>query len=216
MALVSGQQYLEECTQEGKVTVIGCDEAGRGPLAGPVSAGAVILPEGFSHPKLNDSKQMSEKDRDELREIIEREAVAWAVSFVSAQEIDALNILRASITAMHRAVDDVCRQMGLSAPYEGLFLLVDGNRFLPYHKVPFKTVIKGDGRVTEIAAASVLAKTHRDEHMRKLAQEYPQYGWERNMAYPTAEHREAIRRYGITEYHRKSFKLLPEEDNVLF
>ena len=175
----------------------GCDEAGRGPLAGPVFAAAVILPEGFSHPQLNDSKQMSEKARELLREVIEKEAVSWAVVAVSPEEIDIVNILNASILGMQRAV----RQ--LSPKPE--FLLVDGNRFKPCDGIPYKTVVHGDATYAAIAAASVLAKTHRDAYMRQIAAEYPQYGWERNMGYPTKEHIEAIKRYGYTPYHRKSF-----------
>jgi ribonuclease HII len=186
------------------IRIAGCDEAGRGCLAGPVFAAAVILPEGFYHPKLNDSKQMSEKEREELREVIEREALAWSVVAVSAEEIDRINILNASITGMQRALD------GLSVTPQQI--LVDGNRFRPYvrpdgSRIPFHCVVHGDARSAAIAAASVLAKTHRDEFMRKIAREYPAYGWDRNMAYPTAEHREAIRKYGITPYHRKSYKL---------
>ena len=178
----------------------GCDEAGRGPLAGPVFAAAVILPPGFSHPLLNDSKQMSEKARDLLREVIEKEAVSWAVEAVSSEEIDMVNILNASILGMQRAV------LRLDPAPE--FLLVDGNRFRPfgrYSSSDYRTVVHGDATYAAIAAASVLAKTHRDEYMRKIAAEYPQYGWERNMGYPTREHIEAVRRYGYTPYHRKSF-----------
>ena len=186
------------------VQIAGCDEAGRGCLAGPVFAAAVILPERFYHPLLNDSKQLSERDRDELRAVIEREAVAWSVVAVDAAEIDRINILNASITGMQRALDGLSVRPNL--------VLVDGNRFRPYTgsdgvRIPAHCVIHGDASSAAIAAASVLAKTHRDEYMRKLAAEYPQYGWERNMAYPTAEHREAIRQYGITPYHRRSYKL---------
>ena len=175
----------------------GCDEAGRGPLAGPVFAAAVILPEGFSHPLLNDSKQMSEKARDQLREVIEKESVSWAVEAVSPEEIDTVNILNASILGMQRAV----RRLDPRPE----FLLVDGNRFKPCDGIPYKTVVHGDATYAAIAAASVLAKTHRDAYMRQIAAEYPQYGWERNMGYPTKEHIEAIKRYGYTPYHRKSF-----------
>lgn len=177
----------------------GCDEAGRGPLAGPVYAAAVILPEDFFHPLLNDSKQMSEKQRDLLRPIIEKEAVAWKVVAVSAEEIDQLNILWASVTGMQRAVS------GLSVRPE--FLLIDGNRFRPFDGFEYATVVHGDATYASIAAASVLAKTYRDEYMRQLAAEYPQYGWDRNMGYPTREHVEAIKRFGYTPYHRKSFHL---------
>lgn len=177
----------------------GCDEAGRGPLAGPVYAAAVILPEDFFHPLLNDSKQMSEKQRDLLRPIIEKEAVAWKVVAVSAEEIDQLNILWASVTGMQRAVS------GLSVRPE--FLLIDGNRFRPFDGFEYATVVHGDATYASIAAASVLAKTYRDEYMRQLAAEYPQYGWDRNMGYPTREHVEAIKRFGYTPHHRKSFHL---------
>ena len=177
----------------------GCDEAGRGPLAGPVFAAAVILPKDFHHPLLNDSKKMTEKSRDFLRPIIEREAVARAVEEVSAEEIDTINILNASITGMQRAV--------LKLNVKPDFLLIDGNRFKPMKEYEHLCVVKGDGKYTSIAAASVLAKTYRDEYMRRLAQEYPQYGWERNMGYPTKEHVDAIIKHGYTPHHRKSFHL---------
>ena len=175
----------------------GCDEAGRGPLAGPVFAAAVILPKDFYHPLLDDSKKMSLKAREELRPIIEREAVAWAVEEVSAEEIDSLNILWASVTGMQRAV----RKLGVRPD----FLLIDGNKFRPFDGYPYETIVHGDATYACIAAASVLAKTYRDEHMRSLAKLYPEYGWERNMGYPTPEHLEAIRRYGYTPEQRKSF-----------
>ncbi|MGN1212383.1 MAG: ribonuclease HII [Candidatus Cryptobacteroides sp.] len=175
----------------------GCDEAGRGPLAGPVFAAAVILPEDFHHPLLDDSKKMTEKSRDILREIIEKEAISWAVEEVSAEEIDTINILNASITGMQRAV--------LRLDPRPDFLLIDGNRFRPFDGFRYQCIVKGDGKFSPIAAASVLAKTWRDEYMRKLALEYPQYGWERNMGYPTKEHIEAIKEYGYTPHHRKSF-----------
>ena len=178
----------------------GCDEAGRGPLAGPVYAAAVILPKGFFHPLLNDSKQMTEKARDTLREVIEREAVAWAVEAVSPEEIDEINILNASITGMQRAVN----KLGVRPE----FLLIDGNRFKPFGtftRDKYRTVVHGDATYAPIAAASVLAKTHRDEFMRKIAAEYPQYGWERNFGYPTKEHIRAIKTYGYTPWHRRSF-----------
>ena len=178
----------------------GCDEAGRGPLAGPVYAAAVILPEDFFHPLLNDSKQMSAKAREKLREVIEREAIAWKVEAVQAEEIDRLNILWASVTGMQRAV------LGLDPKPE--FLLIDGNRFRPFGtfgRNDYLTVVHGDATYASIAAASVLAKTYRDERLRALALEYPGYGWERNMGYPTPEHIEAIRRLGCTPEHRKSF-----------
>ena len=177
----------------------GCDEAGRGPLAGPVFAAAVILPKDFHHPLLNDSKKMTEKARETLRPIIEKEALAWAVEEVSAEEIDTINILNASITGMQRAV----RRLEMKPD----FLLIDGNRFKPMEGYLHQCVVKGDGKYASIAAASVLAKTYRDEYMRKLAEEYPQYGWERNMGYPTKEHVEAIIRHGYTPHHRKSFHL---------
>lgn len=175
----------------------GLDEAGRGPLAGPVFAAAVILPEGFSHPRLNDSKKMTEKAREELRPIIEKEAIAWAVEKVSAEEIDRLNILWASVTGMQRAV------LRLSVKPD--FLLVDGNRFKPLEGYRYATVVHGDATYKSIAAASVLAKTYRDNYMRELAKKYPQYGWERNMGYPTPEHIAAIKSFGLTPEHRRSF-----------
>lgn len=177
----------------------GCDEAGRGPLAGPVFAAAVILPKDFHHPLLNDSKKMTEKARETLRPIIEKEATAWAVEMVSAEEIDTINILNASITGMQRAV----RRLEVKPEY----LLIDGNRFKPFDGYEYKCVVKGDAKFASIAAASVLAKTYRDEYMRKLAQEYPQYGWDRNMGYPTKEHIAAIIEHGYTPHHRKSFHL---------
>ena len=185
--------------QEGRLEA-GCDEAGRGPLAGPVYAAAVILPPDFRHPLLNDSKQMSEKARYELREVIEREAVAWKVVAVEAEEIDRLNILWASVTGMQRAV------LGLSVKPD--FLLIDGNKFRPFEgfgREAYKTIVHGDATYASIAAASVLAKTYRDDRMKALALEYPGYGWERNFGYPTPEHIEAIRRLGYTPEHRCSF-----------
>ncbi|MBR6001449.1 MAG: ribonuclease HII [Bacteroidales bacterium] len=178
----------------------GCDEAGRGPLAGPVYAAAVILPEGFRHPLLNDSKKMTRRERDLLRPVIEAEAVSWAVEAVSPAEIDSLNILWASVTGMQRAV--------LRLDPKPQFLLIDGNRFRPfdtYTRKDYQMVVHGDATYASIAAASVLAKTWRDEFMEKIAAEYPQYGWERNMGYPTPEHIEAIRKYGLTPWHRLSF-----------
>ena len=177
----------------------GCDEAGRGPLAGPVFAAAVILPKDFHHPLLNDSKKMTERARETLRPIIEKEAIAWAVEEVSAEEIDAINILNASITGMQRSV----RKLEVKPD----FLLIDGNKFKPFDDYKYQCVVKGDATYASIAAASVLAKTYRDEYMRRLAQEYPEYGWERNMGYPTKEHVEAIIRHGYTIHHRKSFHL---------
>jgi len=181
----------------------GLDEAGRGCLAGPVVAAAVILPEGFSHPWLNDSKQMSKKHRDELRGIIEQEAVAWNVQFVSPQEIDQLNILRASITAMQRAT--------LNLVIKPSHLLVDGNRFYALEGYAHTCMIKGDARFLNIAAASVLAKTHRDELMLKLHEKFPHYAWDRNMGYPTKAHRAAILEFGACDHHRMTFALLPRQ-----
>ena len=180
----------------------GCDEAGRGCLAGPVTAAAVILPPDFHIVLIIDSKQLTERQRERLRPIIEREAIAWAVAMVSPQEIDRINILRASITAMHRALDQ------LTVRPEGI--LVDGNRFFPYHDIPHTTIVKGDGKMLSIAAASILAKTHRDELMRQLDLEFPQYGWARNKGYPTPDHRAAIAQYGVTPHHRHTFQLLPQ------
>ena len=199
---------LQGCLEPGRLEA-GCDEAGRGPLAGPVYAAAVILPAGFYHPLLNDSKQMTEKAREELRPILEAEAVAWAVEAVQADEIDKLNILWASVTGMQRAV--------LRLDPAPDFLLVDGNKFRPFGRYGFKdfrTVVHGDAMFASIAAASVLAKTHRDEFMRKLAAEYPEYGWDRNMGYPTPEHIAAIRRYGYTPWHRKSFHVKELEPSL--
>ena len=178
----------------------GCDEAGRGCLAGAVFAAAVILPKDFHNEQLNDSKQLTERQRYALREVIEREALAWAVGVVGPQEIDEINILNASILAMHRAID------GLTTRPQ--HLLVDGNRFKPYRDVPHTTVVKGDGKYLSIAAASILAKTYRDDYMLRLHGEYPQYGWDRNKGYPTRAHREAIARCGTTPYHRMTFNLL--------
>ncbi len=184
----------------------GCDEAGRGPLAGPVFAAAVILPKDFFHPLLNDSKQMSPKSREELRFIIEKEAIAWAVEEVKAEEIDKINILNASIVGMHRAV--------LKLETKPDFLLIDGNKFKPLIGYKYQCVVKGDAIYASIAAASVLAKTYRDEHMRELAKAYPMYGWERNMGYPTKEHIAAIKEYGYTEFHRKSFHVKELEPSL--
>ena len=193
--------HLKQYLEPGKLET-GCDEAGRGCLAGPVTAAAVILPADFHNDLINDSKQLTERQREQLRPVIEREAVAWAVAMVSPEEIDRINILRASITAMHRALDQ------LSVRPEGI--LVDGNRFFPYHDIPHTTIVKGDGKMLSIAAASILAKTHRDELMRRLDEEYPQYGWARNKGYPTPDHRAAIAQYGATPYHRHTFQLLPQ------
>ena len=185
------------------MTEAGCDEAGRGCLAGPVVAAAVILPEGFSNDILNDSKQLTEKQREALRPIIEEQAVAWAVAFIDNHEIDKINILKASITAMHRAVDKLTTKPE--------HLLIDGNRFYPYPGIKHTCIIKGDGKYLSIAAASILAKTHRDEYMLKLDAEFPGYDWNKNKGYPTQKHREAIASLGVTPYHRRSFRLLDEQ-----
>ena len=196
---------------QGKIEA-GCDEAGRGCLAGSVYAAAVILPEDYQNELLNDSKQLTEKKRYQLREIIQRDAVAWAVGIVTPEEIDKINILNASILAMHRALDQ------LKVRPEAI--IVDGNRFKPYYDVncqlstlnsqpmPHTTIVKGDGKYLSIAAASILAKTYRDDYMNELAKEYPQYDWLSNKGYPTKKHREAIKQFGITPYHRKSYNLL--------
>ena len=184
---------------EGKIEA-GCDEAGRGCLAGSVYAAAVILPEDYQNELLNDSKQLTEKKRYQLREIIERDAVAWAVGIVTPEEIDKINILNASILAMHRALDQ------LKVRPEAV--IVDGNRFKKYKDLPHTTIVKGDGKYLAIAAASILAKTYRDDYMNELATEYPQYDWLSNKGYPTKTHREAIKQFGITPYHRKSYNLL--------
>lgn len=196
----------------------GCDEAGRGCLCGPVACGAVILPPDFRCEMLNDSKQLSEKTREDLRIIIEDEALAWSVVMVSAAEIDRLNILRASITGMQRALDRLKWLRIFPSPYRNLpeinggdpavpeHILVDGNKFSNYHGIPYTTVVHGDATYMSIAAASILAKTYRDSYMRRLAEEYPGYGWERNMGYPTREHRQAIMSLGLTPHHRRSYK----------
>ncbi len=184
----------------------GCDEAGRGCLAGPVFAAAVILPAGFSNELLNDSKQLSESQRYRLREVIEREALSWAVGIVSAEEIDQINILRASILAMQRAVE----QLKIVPEH----LLIDGNRFIPYKNIPYTTVVKGDATYMSIAAASILAKTYRDDYMQRIAEEYPAYDWSNNKGYPTAKHRAAIREYGATPHHRMTFNLTGENPQL--
>jgi ribonuclease HII len=181
----------------------GCDEVGRGCLAGPVVAAAVILPKGYQHELLNDSKQLTKEDRFALQSDIVRDALAWAVAEVSNEEIDEINILNASFKAMHLALDKLTMQPE--------FLLIDGNRFKPYRDVKFECVIKGDGKYLSIAAASVLAKNYRDELMSKLSEEFPGYGWHTNVGYPTIQHRDGIRELGITPYHRKSFQLLPAQ-----
>ena len=186
----------------------GCDEAGRGCLAGSVFAAAVILPPDFKNDDLNDSKQLSEKKRYALRPVIEKEAIAWAVGIVTPEEIDKINILKASFLAMHRAID----QLQVRPEH----LLIDGNRFTPYPDIKHTTVVKGDGKYLSIAAASILAKTYRDDYMDELAKEYPDYHWTENKGYPTKAHREAIRTIGITPYHRKTFTLLPEQLELNF
>lgn len=186
----------------------GCDEAGRGCLAGAVFAAAVILPPGFRNGTLNDSKQLTERQRYALRPLIEKEALAWAVGVVSPQEIDEMNILKASFLAMHRAID------ALKVRPEAL--LIDGNRFTPYRDLPYSCEVKGDGRYLSIAAASILAKTYRDDYMMKLHEEYPQYHWDENKGYPTRAHRAAIAQYGPTPYHRRTFNLLGMEQHSLF
>ncbi len=186
----------------------GCDEAGRGCLAGAVFAAAVILPPGFRNETLNDSKQLTERQRYALRPLIEKEALAWAVGVVSPQEIDEMNILKASFLAIHRAID------ALRVRPEAL--LIDGNRFTPYRDLPYSCEVKGDGRYLSIAAASILAKTYRDDYMMKLHEEYPQYHWDENKGYPTRAHRAAIAQYGPTSYHRRTFNLLGMEQHSLF
>ncbi len=200
MSLLS--YYQEELTEAG------CDEAGRGCYAGPVYAAAVILPKDFYHPLLNDSKQVKEKDRDRLRLIIEQEAIAFAVAKVEAAEIDRINILKASFKAMHMALDQLKQKPRL--------LLIDGNRFIKYGRIPHKCFVKGDGRFASIAAASILAKTYRDEYMLNLHKDFPQYNWERNKGYGTAEHRRAIEQFGLCVHHRMSFNIQPNREEELF
>lgn len=186
----------------------GCDEAGRGCLAGPVFAAAVILPDNFSNELLNDSKQLSESQRAKLRPIIEQEALAWAVASVDNHEIDEINILNASILAMHRALD----QLSVTPEH----IIVDGNRFKPYKTIPHLCIVKGDGKYMSIAAASILAKTHRDEYMENLHRQFPVYNWKKNKGYPTKEHRKGIEEYGTTDYHRMSFTLLDRQLKIQF
>ena len=186
----------------------GTDEAGRGCLSGPVVAAAVILPEDFEHPFLNDSKQLSEKKRNELRFFIEEHSLSYAVSFIHNEEVDTLNVLQASIEGMHRSI------AGLNTVPE--FIIVDGNKFKPYNEIPHETIVKGDAKFLSIAAASVLAKTYRDEFMEKIHEEFPMYNWKKNKGYPTKEHRAGIKAYGPTKYHRKSFKLLPDQLTINF
>lgn len=187
----------------GKLLEAGCDEAGRGCLAGPVFAAAVILPPDFKHPKLNDSKKLNEKDRYMLRGVIEKEALVFAVQQVDNEEIDRINILNASFLAMHKALDQLIR-----VPE---FILIDGNRFKPYKDIPHVCMVKGDGRFLSIAAASVLAKTYRDDFMLKIHEEYPDYNWKKNKGYPTVDHRNAIRKVGLSPYHRLSFQQLENQ-----
>jgi len=186
-----------------KLIEAGCDEAGRGCLAGPVYAAAVILPKDYKNKLLNDSKQVTEKKRDVLRLEIEKEAIAFAVGIVDNHEIDKINILNASFLAMHRAIDQLTTTPEL--------LLIDGNRFKPYPTIPHECIIKGDGKYLSIAAASILAKTYRDEYLLKIHQEFPDYDWKNNKGYPTIAHRNAIRKHGVTNYHRITFRLLPEQ-----
>lgn len=194
---------LKNYYEQGRVEA-GCDEAGRGCLAGSVYAAAVILPPDYHNERLNDSKKLTARQRYALRQDIERDAVAWAVGVVTPQEIDQINILNASILAMHRALDQL--QVRPEA------IIVDGNRFKPYRDLPHTTIVKGDGKYLSIATASILAKTYRDDEMVRLAQEYPDYDWQHNMGYPTRKHREAIRQHGITPYHRRTFNLLGSEE----
>lgn len=195
------QTYFQEYAIEA-----GCDEAGRGCFAGPVFAAAVILPKGFFHPLLNDSKQLKEKDRELLRPIIEQEAISFGVASIDSEEIDQINILKASFKAMHLALD----QLSLSPE----LLLIDGNRFIPYKNIPHHCFVEGDGKYASIAAASILAKTYRDEYMLQLHNEFPQYGWQKNKGYGTVQHRKALEEFGICKYHRRSFRLLPEQLNL--
>ena len=181
----------------------GTDEAGRGCLAGPVTAAAIILPDSFKNKMLNDSKQLSEKKRDLLKPIIEAEAICFGFAHVFQEKIDEINILNASILAMHKSIEGLKQKPN--------FIIVDGNRFKPYKDIPHETIIKGDGKFLSIAAASVIAKTYRDAYMNKIHIEFPMYNWKQNKGYPTKEHRESIKKHGITKYHRKSFRLLPEQ-----
>lgn len=190
------------------LTEAGCDEAGRGCIAGPVCAAAVILPKDFTHNVLTDSKMLTEKQRDKLRIEIEEAAVSYSVAFVDNDKIDEINILRASIYAMHIAVEELKVSPG--------FLLIDGNKFIPYENIPYKCVVKGDSKYYSIAAASVLAKTYRDEYMTGLHKDYSHYGWNKNKGYPTREHRKALSIYGISKFHRKSFKLMDEQLELKF
>ena len=194
MLLITYSNFALEC---------GTDEAGRGCLAGPVTAAAVILPNTFKNPMLNDSKLLTSNNRNLLKTIIEEEAISYAFHHIRPEEIDKINILNASILAMHKSIE--------ALETEPEFIIVDGNKFKPYKAIPHQTVIKGDGKYLSIAAASVLAKTNRDAYMEKIHEEFPMYNWKQNKGYPTKEHRDAIRKYGVTKYHRKTFRLLPEQ-----
>lgn len=207
MSSIHNHEPLKSYFHEGLIEA-GCDEAGRGCLAGSVYAAAVIFPSDYHNDALNDSKQLSERQRNALRSIIERDALSWALGVVTAEEIDKINISNASILAMHRALD------ALTIRPEAV--IVDGNRFKPYKDVPYTTVIKGDGKYLSIAAASILAKTYRDDYMLEQASVYPQYGWEQNKGYPTKAHRDAIRKHGASPIHRRTFTLLPIEELSLF
>lgn len=195
-----------ELFYQNKLIEAGCDEAGRGCYAGPVFAAAVILPKKFHHPLLNDSKKVKEKDRNELRIFIEQNALSYAVAMVDNTEIDQMNILKASFKAMHLAIEKLSKQPQL--------LLIDGNRFIPYKKLPHHCIIKGDSKYASIAAASILAKTYRDEYMQQLHNEFPVYGWNQNKGYGTATHRNAINMFGLCKYHRKSFAILPKQTSL--
>ena len=200
-------RVLEPCYQT-EWREAGADEAGRGCYAGPVFAAAVILPVDFYHPLLNDSKQVAEKDRDLLKEIIQSAAISWAVASIDNEEIDKINILKASFKAMHLAIDQLKPKPQL--------LLIDGNRFIPYKKTPHHCIIKGDGKYANIAAASILAKTFRDTYMKQLHEEFPQYGWDKNKGYGTLQHRKAIEQFGLCKYHRKSYNILPLQSELGF
>lgn len=202
MIINFGIALLKHCLIPG-VYEAGCDEAGRGCLAGPVYAAAVILPDNYNHPLLNDSKKLSAKARDAVRQDIEKDAIAWAVAWVDNLRIDEINILRASIQAMHMALDKLSVKPGS--------IIIDGNRFIPYRQIPYKCIVRGDAIYASIAAASVLAKTWRDAFMMELHDQFGHYGWDRNKGYPTAAHRQAIMRYGITSYHRKTFTLFNQQ-----
>ena len=198
---------MENFLETGRIEA-GCDEAGRGCLAGPVVAAAVILPQGFSNNEITDSKKLSEKMREKLRPIIENEVVSYGVAFIDHKEIDQINILRASFKAMHKAVEQLDK--------EPEHLLIDGNRFIQYKKIPYTCIVSGDAKYTSIAAASILAKTYRDDYMLKLHNEFPQYGWNTNKGYPTQKHYEAIKRYGLTPYHRRSFNTRHQQLEIKF